>query len=182
VVRARPHGRYLAHREPWSSDAKTGAVRVAGIANGSSEGRPQSLVIRAPRVLTRSRTAIAVLERDPAAVTALRAELERRRDRAAAELRFEFAAKLQDEIAAFEWIVADQKESWLEPHDADVYGWADGVLLRFEVRAGRMSTWTQTCHLRGGRTRPGGSDSLALAGVRTTQRRTRRPAAARLVS
>jgi excinuclease ABC subunit C len=82
-------------------------------------------------------------ERDPAAVTALRAELERRRDRAAAELRFEFAAKLQDEIAAIEWIVADQKASWLEPHDADVCGWADGVLVRFEVRAGRMSTWTQ---------------------------------------
>jgi excinuclease ABC subunit C len=89
------------------------------------------------------RTAIAVLERDPAAVTALRAELERRRDRASAELRFEFAAKLQDEIAAFDWIVADQKVSWLEPHHADVYGWADGVLVRFELRAGRMCTWTQ---------------------------------------
>jgi excinuclease ABC subunit C len=92
---------------------------------------------------TLARTAIAVLERDPAAVTALRAELEHRRDRAAGELRFEFAAKLQDEIAAFDWIVAEQKASWLEPHDADVYGWSDGVLVRFEVRAGRMCTWTQ---------------------------------------
>jgi excinuclease ABC subunit C len=92
---------------------------------------------------TLARTAIAVLERDPAAVTALRAELVRRRDRAAAELRFEFAAKLQDEIAAFDWIVAEQKVSWLEPHDVDVYGWADGVLVRFQVEAGRMCTWTQ---------------------------------------
>ncbi|MEU4292069.1 GIY-YIG nuclease family protein [Kribbella sp. NPDC026596] len=90
-----------------------------------------------------TRTAIAVLERDPAAVAALRDELVRRRDRAAGELRFEFAAKVQDELAALEWIVAEQKVAWLEPRDADVYGWADGVLVHFEIRAGRMCTWTQ---------------------------------------
>lgn len=92
---------------------------------------------------TLTRTAIAVLERDPAAVAALRDELVRRRDRAAGELRFEFAAKVQDELAALEWIVAEQKVAWLDPRDADVYGWADGVLVHFQVRAGRMSTWTQ---------------------------------------
>lgn len=92
---------------------------------------------------TLTRTAIAVLERDPAAVTALRDELVRRRDRAAGELRFEFAAKVQDELAALEWIVAEQKVAWLDPRDADVYGWADGVLVHFQVRAGRMCTWTQ---------------------------------------
>jgi excinuclease ABC subunit C len=91
-----------------------------------------------------ARTAFAVLRREPAAVTALRAELVRRRDRAAAELRFEFAAKLHDEIAAFDWIVAEQKVSSLEPHDIDVHGWADGVLVRFGVRAGRMCTWAVT--------------------------------------
>jgi excinuclease ABC subunit C len=90
-----------------------------------------------------ARTAIAVLERDPAAVEALRSELVRRRDRAAGELRYEFAAKVQAEIEALEWIVAEQKVAWLEPRDADVYGWADGVLVRFEVRGGRMCTWTQ---------------------------------------
>jgi excinuclease UvrABC nuclease subunit len=90
-----------------------------------------------------ARTAIAVLERDPAAVAALRDELVRRRDRAAGELRFEFAAKVQDELAALEWIVAEQKVAWLEPRDADVYGWADGVLVHFQVRGGRMCTWTQ---------------------------------------
>ncbi|NUR98654.1 MAG: GIY-YIG nuclease family protein [Kribbellaceae bacterium] len=90
-----------------------------------------------------ARTAIAVLERDPAAVAALRSELERRRDRAAGELRYEFAAKVQGEIEALDWIVAEQKVAWLEPRDADVYGWADGVLVRFELRAGRMCRWTQ---------------------------------------
>ena len=39
VVRARPHGAHLAIREPLSSDAKTGTVWVAGIANGSIGGK-----------------------------------------------------------------------------------------------------------------------------------------------
>jgi excinuclease ABC subunit C len=90
-----------------------------------------------------ARTAIAVLSRDPAAVAALRDELVRRRDRASAELRYEFAAKVQSEIEALDWICAEQKVAWLEPRDADVYGWADGVLVRFELRGGRMCTWTQ---------------------------------------
>jgi excinuclease ABC subunit C len=92
---------------------------------------------------TLEQTAIAVLERNPEAVDALRAELVRRRDRAAGELRFEFAGKLQDEIAAFDWIVAEQKVSHLEPQEVDVYGWSDGILVRFQMQAGRMSTWTQ---------------------------------------
>jgi hypothetical protein len=40
-------------REPTSSDAKTGAAQIAGIANGSSEGRPSSLIISASRVLVK---------------------------------------------------------------------------------------------------------------------------------
>ncbi|WP_433165857.1 GIY-YIG nuclease family protein [Kribbella sp. CA-247076] len=89
-----------------------------------------------------ARTAIAVLSRDPLAVSGLLRELERRRDQAAADLRFEFAAKLQDEIAALNWIVAEQKVSSLEPADVEVCGWADGVLVRFQIRAGRLCTWT----------------------------------------
>ncbi|MEU8227439.1 GIY-YIG nuclease family protein [Kribbella sp. NPDC048915] len=90
-----------------------------------------------------TRTAIAVLQRDPAAVEALCDELVRRRDRAAGEQRYEFAAKVQGEIEALDWICAEQKVTSLEPCDADVYGWADGVLVRFEIRGGRMCTWTQ---------------------------------------
>jgi excinuclease ABC subunit C len=90
-----------------------------------------------------ARTAIAVLSRDPSAVNAVRDELVRRRDRAAGGLRFEFAAKVQDEIAALDWIVAEQKVTCLEPQDTDVYGWADGVLVHFSMRGGRMSAWQQ---------------------------------------
>ncbi|MET7283482.1 GIY-YIG nuclease family protein [Kribbella sp. NPDC005582] len=85
----------------------------------------------------------AVLDRDPAAVNAVRDELARRRDRASAALRFEFAGKLQDELAAFEWIVAEQKVSLLTADDADVFGWADGVMVGFGLRDGRVRTWSQ---------------------------------------
>jgi excinuclease ABC subunit C len=118
-------------------------LSYSGTTNGSAREFAELFGIGPADRETLARTAIAVLERDPGAVTALRTELERRRDQAAAELRFEFAAKVQEEIEAFDWIVAEQKVSWLEPRDADVYGWADDVLVHFKVRAGRMSTWTQ---------------------------------------
>ncbi len=84
-----------------------------------------------------------MLDRDPAAVAALRAELIRRRDTAAAGLAFEFAGRVQAELGAVDWITAEQKVTQAQPSDFDVLGWADGVLVRFEVRAGRLSGWTQ---------------------------------------
>ncbi|MEU4603750.1 GIY-YIG nuclease family protein [Kribbella sp. NPDC023972] len=143
---ARHFGPYLGGlriRQAISALHRVLPLTYAGTADGSTREFAQLFGIGPADRETLARTAIAVLERDPAAVAALRAELERRRDRAAAELRFEFAAKVQDEIAAFDWIVAEQKVSRLEPHDADVYGWADGVLVHFQIRAGRMRTWTQ---------------------------------------
>lgn len=132
---------------PYTSDA-----------DGSTREFAQLFGIGPGDRATLEQTAIAVLERNPEAVTALRAELVRRRDRAATDLRFEFAAKLQDEIAAFDWIVAEQKVSHLEPHDVDIYGWSDGILVHFTMRAGRIHTWTQ---------RPA-SESTARARVATT--------------
>jgi excinuclease ABC subunit C len=87
--------------------------------------------------------AVAVLDRDPAAVTALRAELIRRRDAAAARLAFEFAGRVQAELEALDWITAEQKVTSPRPCDFNVHGWADGVLVRFEVRGGRLSGWSQ---------------------------------------
>jgi len=87
----------------------------------------------------------AVLSRDQAAVTALRTELTARRDAAAAALAFEFAGKLQAEIEALDWITGEQKVTrapWGQA-DADVCGWADGVLVCFEIRGGRMCGWRQ---------------------------------------
>jgi excinuclease ABC subunit C len=91
-----------------------------------------------PSVLT------AVLERDPAAVAAVRVELERRRDAAAERLRFEAATRLQVEREAFDWLVAEQKVTVTDPIEADAYGWEAGILVRLGIREGRLCEWEQT--------------------------------------
>jgi excinuclease ABC subunit C len=86
---------------------------------------------------------VAVLDRDPGAVASLRASLCARRDAASSVLAFELAARLQEEIEAFDWVTAEQKVTRAEPDDVDVCGWADGLLITFAVRGGRLSGWTQ---------------------------------------
>jgi excinuclease ABC subunit C len=88
-------------------------------------------------------TIAAVLRRDAAAVEAVRADLTRRRDRAAEALSFELAARLQAELEAVEWVTAPQRVTAAEPVDAEVSGWSAGTLVRFEIRDGRLCTWTQ---------------------------------------
>jgi excinuclease ABC subunit C len=66
-----------------------------------------------------------------------------RRDAAAGALAFEFAARLRDEIEALDWVTAEQKVTRPAAADADVYGWADGTLVRFAVRGGRLTGWAQ---------------------------------------
>jgi excinuclease ABC subunit C len=86
----------------------------------------------------------AVLRRDPSAVAAFRATLLRRRDAAVDRLAFEVAARLQAELDAVDWVVAEQRATVRDPVDLDAYGWADGVLVRLGIRAGRMCEWDQT--------------------------------------
>lgn len=99
-------------------------------------------------------TVTAVLRRQPAEVETLREQLTRQRDRASANLAFEFAARLQQEIEAVDWVVAEQKVTQLSPMaspsagarapgDCEVYGWADGLLIYFQVRCGRLCGWDQ---------------------------------------
>ena len=85
----------------------------------------------------------AVLDRDPAAIAAVRERLSARRDAAAAALAFEFAARLHHELEALAWVTAEQKVTRATPDDFDVCGWADGRLIHFTVRRGRLSGWTQ---------------------------------------
>jgi excinuclease ABC subunit C len=90
----------------------------------------------------------AVLDREPTAVAALLGALAERRDAAAASLAFELAGRIQAEIEAVEWIVAEQKVTGAAA-DYAVHGWApghdgiDGTLVQFEVRGGRMCVWSQ---------------------------------------
>jgi excinuclease ABC subunit C len=88
-------------------------------------------------------TLAALLDRQPAAMSQVRAELEQARDRAAAKLAFEFAARVQGELAAVDWITGPQRVTSLDPAGLDVYGWAGGTLVHFGIRAGRLCQWSQ---------------------------------------
>ncbi|AVT40948.1 hypothetical protein C6W10_35935 [Plantactinospora sp. BB1] len=86
---------------------------------------------------------VAVLSREPAAVRDARDRLCQRRDDAAGRLAFELAGRLQAEIEAVEWITCTQRVTLARPDDLDAYGWADDLLVRFQVRAGRLCGWSQ---------------------------------------
>ena len=90
-----------------------------------------------------ARTAAAVLDRDPDAVASARGHLCARRDTASGTLAFEFAARVQEEIEALDWVTAEQKVTRPAADDFDVCGWADGTLIRFAVRGGRLTGWTR---------------------------------------
>jgi excinuclease ABC subunit C len=83
----------------------------------------------------------AALSRDPAAIAAVRAQLVARRQLAAAREAYEVAGRIQRELAALDWVTAPQRVVTAEPLDAFACGWADGVLIRFTIRAGRIRGW-----------------------------------------
>jgi excinuclease ABC subunit C len=91
--------------------------------------------------LTSSLTAI--LTREPAAVSHARGRLERLRDRAAGVLAYEMAARIQDEIAALDWVTSPQKVPTMGPTNHTVSGWCSGILVQFQIRSGRVRGWSQ---------------------------------------
>jgi len=88
-------------------------------------------------------TLTALLDRDDAAVAAVRGDLRARRSHAAEVLAFELAARLNAELDAVDWITCPQRVTSSDPRDCNIAGWADGILVRFQMRAGRLCTWTQ---------------------------------------
>ena len=83
---------------------------------------------------------VAVLSGDPEACQAVIAELVARRQAAAEALDFERAAVLQRELDGLAWILEPSRVVDGGP-DLDLHGWADGVLLTFELRDGRIRDW-----------------------------------------
>jgi excinuclease ABC subunit C len=114
--------------------------RLAGCHRDLADARGVVLADRA-RFLD---TITGVLARRPDAVALLQAGLTELRDRASERLAFELAARIQQEIEAVDWVVAEQKVTLLSgAADCTAYGWSDGLLVRFQLRAGRLSTWDQ---------------------------------------
>jgi excinuclease ABC subunit C len=105
-------------------------ARVRGVAPGSQ-----------PAILA---TLAAVLGGDATAKALVQAELCARRDAAAGALAFELAARIQLELSALEWILAEQKVAGIDADEnAAVAGWAEGLLVTFELREGWIRAWRQ---------------------------------------
>jgi excinuclease ABC subunit C len=137
-------GPYLGGQKVRDAVSGLGRVLPLGYAADRQAGTERDMArVRGTAPAARAglaRAIAAVLDRDQAAVTALRAELTARRDAATAALAFEFAGRLQAELEALDWVTGEQKVTRAQD-DADVCGWADGVLVWFEIRDGRMRVW-----------------------------------------
>ncbi|NYJ08581.1 hypothetical protein [Petropleomorpha daqingensis] len=132
-VRAAVSGLQRVHPLPYAATSASAAQRELARLRGAGRADVREL----------SGAITAVLDRDPSAVAAARATLAARRDAAAEALAFEAAARLQEEIAALDWVVAPQRVTAAAGHDEDVAGWADDVLVRLSIRAGRLCGWEQ---------------------------------------
>lgn len=100
----------------------------------------------------------AVLRREPAAVERVLGDLRQARDRAAGAQAFELAGRVQEEIEALGWVTCAQRATVADAGDCDAYGWSDGILVHFQVRAGRLCGWRQrACSLATARGRLAGT-------------------------
>jgi len=132
-VRAAVSGLQRVHPLPYAATSASAAQRELARLRGVGRADVREL----------SGAITAVLDRDPSAVESARASLAARRDAAAEALAFEAAARLQEELAALDWVVAPQRVTAPAAPDEDVAGWADDVLVSFRIRGGRLCGWEQ---------------------------------------
>ena len=85
----------------------------------------------------------AILERQPAAVSWAHHQLEQLRDRAAATLAYEFAARIHHEIDALGWVSCPQRVATMDATNLTIAGWSGGMLVQFLIRGGRLCHWSQ---------------------------------------
>jgi excinuclease ABC subunit C len=122
----------------YTADPATGSVRAFGRERGVTPADRTGL----------ARRIAAVLERDPGAVALAAALLTERRDAASGAQAYELAGRIHAELTALDWVTCPQRAASQDRADADVAGWADGVLVRFEVRDGRLNGWRQYARSR----------------------------------
>ena len=85
----------------------------------------------------------AVLERQPAAVAGGTCNWSSCANRAAQALAYEPAARIQAEIGAPRWVSCPQRVTTMDAANLSIAGWAGGVLVQFQIRGGRLCTWSQ---------------------------------------
>jgi excinuclease ABC subunit C len=140
----------LQHRRPPWNRALGGQEAEVWIRLSASPRRPGLTVVRQPASGDfgpylggqKVRDAVSGLGRVLPLGYAADGQAGTARDAAAAALAFEFAGLLQAELEALDWVTGDQKVTRAQD-DADVCGWADGLLVCFEIRDGRMRVWRQ---------------------------------------
>jgi excinuclease ABC subunit C len=127
-VRLAVAGLLRAYPLNYTGTRLTGSERAMAATLGVGPGDRERLVAAITAVLRRE--------------SKISDDLETRRDRAANQLAFELAGRLQAELEAVEWVTAPQRVT-RDSGDFDVYGWAGGILVEFRIRAGRLCAWTQ---------------------------------------
>jgi excinuclease UvrABC nuclease subunit len=110
-----------------------GAQRALARARGATRADRDTMIA----------TLTAVLDREPDAVAWARAELTALRDQASQRLAFEFAARMQGELGALDWVTSPQRVTTASAADFDVHGWSAGLLVHFGFRRGTLRLWSQ---------------------------------------
>lgn len=110
----------------------SGSEREMAATRGVEPGHLDELIARAT----------CILSRDPAAVALATADLLERRAKATADLAFEVAGRITEELAALTWGSGAQRVTSVGG-EAQVHGWAGGILVSLEICDGRMSCWRQ---------------------------------------
>jgi excinuclease ABC subunit C len=143
----RHFGPYLgSQRARW---AVTGLHRILPLSyTGTRLAGTARDIARARGGVSADRSAVAgslsaILAREPAAVGRARSMLEQLRDRAAEVLAYEIAARIQDEIAALDWVTCPQKVTTTEATNLTVSGWSGGILVQLQISSGRVRGWSQ---------------------------------------
>lgn len=115
----------------YTRDRLTGGEREIARKLGVTPDQRESLVA----------AVIAVLSRNDDAVAAARAALESLRDKASVELAYERAQRLHSELLGLEWVCSPQRVTSAHDDSSVFFGWSDGILVRFDISAGRLCNW-----------------------------------------
>ncbi len=119
----------LCHAADRPSGAERDLARMRGVAGDDRSALTGSLA--------------AILDRQPAAVSWAHRQLEQLRDRAAQNLAYELAARIQEEIGALSWVTCPQRVTTMDATNLIVAGWSRGMLVQFQIHGGRLCGWSQ---------------------------------------